>query len=226
MQRDGHAAVDWFAVPSTSVPSALRGVFWADGNWDPSLLNFATARWDGGPRVMTYKTYGVDAWASTTRLSQSTCCCGTYIIYFDEELKVGDIHTSFDWPCLPLLCCAPHLRRRHCCAYCLPESCTCIADFKMTQNDPDTWVRDSTMCKACCGPKLKQSYTLKRVLDETGAKTKHYDEMAKSDKTSVLYTRTPCPCYMGCDATHYAQTQARAKVAPASGAPPSVQMAR
>ena len=216
--REGHKALEWFGVPSdVSVPSQLRGIFWADGNWDPSLLNFTTAYWDGAKREMYFKTYAPDAWASTTHLSQSACACGSYHLYFNSDVTVGDIRSTFDWPCIKVGC--------FCCN--CAESCLFIADFKMTQQkDPNIWLRESVILRPCCGSKLKETYNLTRVIDEHGQKTPHYDRMAAAKETEHLFTRTPCPAYCGLDATHYASKKHPASKRVQPSVPGTSEMAR
>ena len=194
--RDGHTAKDWFTVPTDSpLPDLLRGTFWLDGNWDPGLITFSTAEWHENSRTIRFKTYAPGAWASTTHLSQSTCCCGSYVVTFDDAFREGKIQTTFDWPCI-----------RYGCILCnCARSCTCIADFKMIRDkaDPDLWLRDSIMLRSCCGSKLREQYSFKRVLDAHGQPTKYYEEMIAAEETKALFVRTPCPAYCGFDRSYY-----------------------
>ena len=77
---------------------------------------------------------GRGARRGAVQLSHSALCCGSYAVYVSEDATRADIRSTFDWPC--------------CCGV---ESCRCIADFTMEQQaeDPNLWIRDSVLCKAC-----------------------------------------------------------------------------
>jgi len=72
-KRDGHAAAEWWKLPNetSAVPEDLRGIFWLDGNWDSSLLQFSTSQYDSKRRRIYFQMYAVDGWASTQTLDAS-----------------------------------------------------------------------------------------------------------------------------------------------------------
>ena len=214
-RRDGRTASDWFAVPALgddpgALPAPLRGVFWLDGNHDPSLLSFTTARWDPRARQVHFPIYAVDAWASTSRLSHSTCLRSGYVATFDADTARGRIRTTSEYSCVRVFCC---------CVCCQDR----LAEYTVEKtDDPDVWTRESWLCRPCCGDKLFAAYRFTRVLDGDGRPTRHYDAMAATADVKTLYTRTPCPLYCGADRSHHAMTRGgadgRVGVAPTSEA--------
>lgn len=199
-ERDGLKASEWWHLPTTDVPAPFRGIMWLPGNGDPGLLSFNTSHFDAARRRIKFKIYAPDAWYSTTKLSHSALCCGSYAVYGSEDATRADIRSTFDWPC--------------CCGV---ESCRCIADFTMEQQaeDPNLWIRDSVLCQACCGRRCGERYTLTRVVDDRGQQTPHYAAMVAANGPAwTLTTRTPFPLYCGADASHHAATAAPGSVAP------------
>ena len=195
VERNGIAAAEWWELPNTNVPAALKGVMWLPGNADPSLLSFNTSHYEPGRRRLKFKIFAPDAWASTTVLSQSTAACSSYVLYLREDLKHADIHVTSDWPCC-----------------CRVESCTWIVDYTMTQQgaDANAWRRHSVVCKHLFGGCLSHEYTLTRIVDDAGRKTAHYEKMVAAAPSDhwTLHTRTSCPCYCGADASHHARRAA------------------
>ena len=157
-RRDGRTASDWFAVPALgddpgALPAPLRGVFWLDGNHDPSLLSFTTARWDPRARQVHFPIYAVDAWASTSRLSHSTCLRSGYVATFDADTARGRIRTTSDYWCVRVFCC---------CVCCQDR----LAEYTVEKtDDPDVWTRESWLCRPCCGDKLFAAYGRESRLD-------------------------------------------------------------
>ena len=116
-KRDGRTAKDWFVVPDLgddprTLPEPLRGVFWLDGNLDPSLLSFTASAWDDRTKTILFPIYAVDAWASTTRLSQSTCLRARYVAKFDAGATAGRIRATSDYACVRAACCSRGDARR------------------------------------------------------------------------------------------------------------------
>lgn len=216
-KRDGATAAEWWALPAVvdgpgALPAPLRGVFWLDGNGDPSLLTFQGAKWDAGARSVRFPIYGVDSWASTTKLSPSACLRSTYVVTADDDAaSSARIRVTSHYCCLRLLC-AP-------CAL----GHDSLADFRMErrdESDPDAWVRESWVLRPCYGDRFFKRYDFLRVLDEHGAPTRHYARMAASEDVRALYTRRPFPPYCGGDLQYAARhgAEATGKVAPESEA--------
>lgn len=207
--RDGRTAKDWWVLPDdVALPSALQGVFWLDGNSaDPGLLSFNTSSYDARRREVHFQIYAVDSWASTTKLSTSTCVRSAYVVTLDESLTRGTIHTTFDWGCVQCACCLCNRA----------TSCESICEFRMTLDaeDEDVWKRESWICRSCVGDRFFEEYNFTRVLAPDGTPTKYYDKMAKDPHVAKLYTRTPHPAYCGADVAHYHRRgPSGAKVAP------------